>query len=130
MKRALIFLVFVVNTLSLAQNKSMFTNFRIFPSAVTKWNPSVAVGYRANALVMFASAVTINTNTGFRSEGVYVSTDGGVNWSGSDTCKGALMENQWGAIRALPSVRTDRCFSRTSVRCFPASTVITRRIRE
>ncbi len=95
MKRTLIFLVFVVNTLSLAQNNSMFTNFRIFPSAVTQTEPVVAVN-PANALIMFASAVTINTNTGFRSEGVYVSTDGGVNWSGSDTCKGALMENHGG----------------------------------
>jgi hypothetical protein len=50
----------------------------------------------ANPLILFASAVTINTQSGFRSEGIYLSTDGGLHWSGSDTCTGANIINHGG----------------------------------
>jgi hypothetical protein len=45
---------------------------------------------------MFASAVTIDPTKGFHSEGVYLSTDAGVTWSGNDTCKGQLLVNHGG----------------------------------
>jgi hypothetical protein len=45
---------------------------------------------------MFASASTINTTTSFRSEGVYVSTNGGVNWFGSDTIFAVPLFNHGG----------------------------------
>jgi hypothetical protein len=70
-------------------------NFRIFPSPVTQTEPVIAVN-PLNPMIMFASAVTINTANGFRSEGVYVSTNGGLNWSGSDSCKGANISNHGG----------------------------------
>ncbi|MCU0342908.1 MAG: T9SS type A sorting domain-containing protein, partial [Ignavibacterium sp.] len=42
-----------------------------------------------NTNILFGSANTIQFQpTFFVSEGVYVSTDGGQSWSGSDTCKG------------------------------------------
>jgi len=87
--------LFLFNALALAQHNTEFTNFRIFPSAVTQTEPVVAVD-QVNPLIMFASAVTINTNNAFKSEGVYVSTDGGLNWSGSDTCRGELLQNHGG----------------------------------
>jgi hypothetical protein len=74
-------------------------NFRIFPSIVTQTEP-VAVVSPVNPQFMFVSARTINTNpppnNGIASEGVYVSTDGGVHWFGSDTCRGELLTNHGG----------------------------------
>jgi len=45
---------------------------------------------------MFSSAVTVNTSSGFKSEGVYVTTNGGASWFGSDTCKGQNIQNHGG----------------------------------
>lgn len=63
-------------------------NFRIYPSSVTQTEVFVT-NHPTNANILFSSANTINLSTGFISEGIYVSTDGGVTWSGTDTCKGA-----------------------------------------
>ena len=49
-----------------------------------------------NNQLLFASARTLNIYNAFQSEGVYVSSDGGVNWRGSDTCNGALIYNHGG----------------------------------
>jgi hypothetical protein len=54
-----------------------------------------------NPNLLFASAVTLNTASGFMSEGVYVSTDGGNTWTGSDTCKGNLIQNHGGDPAAV-----------------------------
>jgi hypothetical protein len=70
-------------------------NIRVYPGAVTQTEPVIAVS-PGDPQVLFASSRTINTATGFSSEGVYVSTDGGGHWSGSDTCTGALMANHGG----------------------------------
>ncbi len=44
----------------------------------------------SNSSILFSSANTIKfTPTFFVSEGVYVTTDAGNSWFGSDTCKGA-----------------------------------------
>lgn len=63
-------------------------NFRPFPGAVTQTEPFIC-RHPTNPRILFASANTINLATGFVSEGVYVTTDAGATWSGSDTCKGA-----------------------------------------
>jgi hypothetical protein len=52
---------------------------------------------------MFASSVILN-GAAFTSEGVYVSTNGGLNWSGSDTCKGQNISNHGGD----PSIMIDK----------------------
>lgn len=70
-------------------------SFRIFPGSVTQTEPVVAVS-PVNPLFMFVSGVTINTSTSFRSEGVYITTNGGLNWFGSDTCTGNLIINHGG----------------------------------
>ncbi len=62
-------------------------NFRIYPSSVTQTEVFVT-NHPTNANILFSSANTINLATGFISEGIYVSTDGGVTWNGTDTCKG------------------------------------------
>lgn len=70
-------------------------NRRIYPSTVTQTEPVITVS-PVNSNLLFASAVTINTGNGFKSEGVYVSTDGGLSWTGSDTCKGEALFNHGG----------------------------------
>lgn len=63
-------------------------NFRIYPSNITQTETFITT-HPTNPNILFAAANTINLNTGFISEGVYVSTNGGFNWYGSDTCKGS-----------------------------------------
>jgi len=62
-------------------------SFRIHPSAVTQ-TETFLTRHPLNSSILFASANTINLATGFVSEGVYVSTNAGMSWSGSDTCNG------------------------------------------
>lgn len=63
-------------------------SFRVYPSNVTQTETFIT-RHPLNPDILFASANTIILSTGFVSEGVYVSTNGGLNWSGSDTCNGA-----------------------------------------
>jgi len=79
----------------LAQTELNVEKFRIYPSSVTQTEP-VAVVHPLNNQLLFVSAVTLNLSNAFKSEGVYVSTDGGLNWNGSDTCNGALIFNHGG----------------------------------
>ncbi len=69
--------------------------FRIYPGTLTQTEP-VAVTHPQNSSFIFASAVTINVSNGFRSEGVYISDDGGFTWTGNDTCTGQLIINHGG----------------------------------
>ena len=70
-------------------------NFRIFPSTITQTEPIVCIS-PLNKMILFASSYTINTSTGFISEGVYTSTNGGYNWFGSDVCNGQNISNHGG----------------------------------
>lgn len=63
-------------------------NYRVYPSNVTQTETFI-VRHPSNPNILFASANTINLNTGFISEGIYVTTNAGATWFGSDTCKGA-----------------------------------------
>jgi hypothetical protein len=92
----LLSLVFLLTTgIAFSQLKSPSANFRIFPSTTTQTEPVVCFS-PLNKQIMFASAYTINTSSAFRSEGVYVSTNGGYNWYGTDTCKGVNLQNHGG----------------------------------
>jgi hypothetical protein len=93
-KKSVLILIFFVINLT-AQVELNVERSRIYPSSVTQTEP-VATVHPLNNLVLFASAVTFNISNAFRSEGIYISTDGGINWSGSDTCKGALIYNHGG----------------------------------
>lgn len=72
-----------------------FPKFRIYPSVITQTEPVITTN-PVNHNILFAGAVTINFSGGFSSEGVYVSTDGGNTWTGTDTCKGANVYNHGG----------------------------------
>ena len=79
---------------SLAQEKndkinlSIGENFRLYPSNVSQTEVFI-VSHPSNPDILFSSANTIVFNPFFVSEGIYVSTNGGSNWFGSDTCSGA-----------------------------------------
>jgi len=62
-------------------------NYRIYPSSVTQTEVFI-VKSPADENVLFSSANTLNFSPFFISEGIYVTTNGGNSWQGSDTCKG------------------------------------------
>lgn len=72
---------------------AQFPNYRIHPSSNHQIEPSI-VRHPTNPLIMFASAYTLRLS--FRSEGIYVSTDGGTTWRGTDTCFGNPITNHGG----------------------------------
>ncbi len=91
---ALLAIVTAVNLVPLSAAGQVM-NTLIHPSIVTQTEPIAAI-HPENPDFIFASARTINTTSGFNSEGVYVSTDGGLTWSGSDSCTGELLVNHGG----------------------------------
>lgn len=91
----IIFLVFLSTTFIWSQTEINFPKFRLYPSTITQTEPVISV-HPSNHSILFASAVTLNVGGGFASEGVYVSTDGGNTWRGTDTCKGSLIYNHGG----------------------------------
>jgi len=92
-------LIFIVNVLflsvAIAQpdlNKNYFLsigdNYRIYPSNFTQVEVFI-VNHPTDPSILFSSANSYNFSSGFFvSEGIYVTTNGGVNWRGNDTCTG------------------------------------------
>jgi hypothetical protein len=66
---------------------SIGPSFRLYPSAVSQTETFI-LRHPQERGTLFASANTINLGTGFISEGIYVTTDGGTTWAGNDTCTG------------------------------------------
>ena len=88
----LIFLLFVSTFVSAQNINKNFSinigeNFRLYPSNVSQTEVFM-VTHPSNPNIIFASANTILFVPFFISEGIYVTSDGGFNWYGSDTCKG------------------------------------------
>lgn len=75
-------------------------SFRVFPGMVTQTEPVIGM-HPENPNLIFVSGKTINTANAFTSEGVYVSRDGGFTWSGTDTCKGAIIQNHGGSPQVM-----------------------------
>jgi hypothetical protein len=72
------------------------SNYRIHPSNSTQTEVFITT-HPLNPNVMFSSANTIVFQpTFFVSEGVYVTTNGGNTWFGSDTCNGAPVQFHYG----------------------------------
>jgi hypothetical protein len=94
-KKLLIIILALIAKPLFAQTVLDVQKIRIFPSAVTQTEPVIAVD-PLNPQILFASAVTLNISNGRKSEGVYVSTDGGLTWSGADTCGGQYYLNHGG----------------------------------
>jgi hypothetical protein len=85
-------LILLFSTIAIAQdlNKELTLrfgeNFRLYPSNVNQ-TEVFAVTHPSNPDIIFASANTIIFNPFFISEGIYVTTNGGNDWHGSDTYK-------------------------------------------
>lgn len=92
--------IFAASEFSYSQNSAVVqnnsdiiigANFRIYPSGVSQ-SETFIVNHPNDPNILFASAYSIVTNPFFISEGVYVSTNSGETWSGSDTCSGAPIQ--------------------------------------
>ena len=86
-------LICILTIILFSDTFSQFPNFRIHPSANHQIEPAI-VRHPHDPMIMFASSFTVNTS--FRSEGVYVTTNGGLNWTGTDTCFGNPISNHGG----------------------------------
>lgn len=93
--KKIFWIILLSSEILLAQTEIDFPKFRLYPSSMTQTEPVITV-HPSNQSILFASAVTINFGAGFFSEGVYVSTDGGNTWTGSDTCNGDFIFNHGG----------------------------------
>ncbi len=62
-------------------------NYRIYPSSVTQTEVFI-VKSPVDENVLFSSGNTLNFIPFFISEGIYVTTNAGNSWQGSDTCSG------------------------------------------
>ncbi len=91
----ILYLLVLINITVLPQTVLDIPKFRVYPSAITQTEPVVTVSPLDNNK-MFVSAVTIDVSTGFKSEGVYSSEDGGLTWAGNDSCTGASIYNHGG----------------------------------
>jgi hypothetical protein len=81
----------ILTDVSPAGNPSLYVspNFRIYPSATTQTEVFITVHPNEPA-TMFASANTIRFQPSFFiSEGVYITTNAGSTWFGSDSCSGS-----------------------------------------
>ncbi|MCI0450616.1 MAG: T9SS type A sorting domain-containing protein [Chlorobi bacterium] len=85
MKTAFVLFVFIF-VASEDSLYSQYANYRPYPSNRHQIEPFI-VRHPLNQQILFASAYTIS-NLGFRREGVYVSTNGGLNWWGADSVIG------------------------------------------
>ncbi|MCZ7612571.1 MAG: glycoside hydrolase [Ignavibacteriaceae bacterium] len=92
-----LFSFILLSTYILAQNSEKQTslligeNFRIFPGNASQ-TEVFSINHPYNPDIIFVSANTIVFSPFFISEGIYVTSNGGNNWYGSDTCKGTPIQ--------------------------------------
>ncbi|MDQ3194613.1 MAG: hypothetical protein M3P82_06400, partial [Bacteroidota bacterium] len=77
---------------------SVTPNIRPLPRTNSYQSEVIICRHPLNPLIMFGSSNAFNNVGGslFISEGVYVTTNGGANWFGSDTLNGAPISNHGG----------------------------------
>ncbi len=87
-------LLFFILHLSIAQpyegisvSKGLEENFRIYPSNISQSEVFITSS-PLDQNVLFSSCNTLSFIPFFVSEGIYISENGGNNWSGNDTCTG------------------------------------------
>jgi len=62
-------------------------NYRLYPSDITQTEPFIVTNPN-DPDIIFSTANTVNFQPFFISEGIYVSTNGAMSWTGNDTCSG------------------------------------------
>lgn len=91
---AVLVIFFLVSPAGL--NYSQTASYRILPSDDVAQSEPLIVVSPINSLTMFCSCVTINPGGIYRSEGIYITTNGGLNWSGTNICNGSPITNHGG----------------------------------
>ncbi|NWF50894.1 MAG: T9SS type A sorting domain-containing protein [Ignavibacteriaceae bacterium] len=93
LKTSLFILIFCISSYSqYLYDFPIGTNYRLYPSTISQTEAMVTV-HPLNPSIIFSSANTVNfLPTLFISEGIYVTTNSGNSWYGSDTCKGANIQ--------------------------------------
>ncbi|MBE0648036.1 MAG: T9SS type A sorting domain-containing protein [Bacteroidales bacterium] len=66
-------------------------NYRLYPSNINQTEVFIAKS-PLNQDILFSSCNTLNFIPFFISEGIFVTTNGGESWKGSDTCSGTPIE--------------------------------------
>lgn len=83
-----IILLFCFSTGVAQQSPMLFSpSYRLYPSNVNQTEVFMTQS-PLNENILFSSCNTLSFIPFFVSEGIYVTTDGGQNWTGSDTCQG------------------------------------------
>ncbi|MFI5236600.1 MAG: T9SS type A sorting domain-containing protein [Ignavibacteriales bacterium] len=88
----LLVLIFTIKIISQDFQKSLGveigSNYQVYPGTqLHQWEVSIVTNPN-NPDILFIAANTFLSSSGFTSEGIYVSTDGGNSWRGADTCYG------------------------------------------
>jgi hypothetical protein len=71
-------------------------SFRVHPSTTNTQSEVILVRHPTNPLIMFGSSNAVTLSVSLISEGVYVTTNGGTSWYGSDTLMGDPITNHEG----------------------------------
>ncbi|MEO8512627.1 MAG: T9SS type A sorting domain-containing protein [Ignavibacteria bacterium] len=90
MKKLTIILAVIFIIVSSESITAQYQNFMLFPSGRNQIEPSI-VRHPLNPQILLASAYTIISNQ--LREGIYLSTNGGLNWFGADTVLGLANQN-------------------------------------
>jgi hypothetical protein len=115
-KNRLILLPALIFFISMINVYAQYPCFRIYPSGNFQIEPLIS-RHPSNPLIMFASSYNVIPQTSFRSEGVYVTTDGGQTWRGNDSCTGTPIQNHAGDPG--PIIDKDGRFILTHLGAFP-----------
>jgi hypothetical protein len=75
---------------------SITPSFILFPSNTFQQSEPVIAVSPLNPMIMFCSGYTLQDGTIYRSEGIFASTNGGLNWFGTDSCLGGPNINNHG----------------------------------
>jgi hypothetical protein len=71
-------------------------NVRVHPSTITSQSEVPITRHPTNADILYGSSNSYRAGTGFISEGMYLTTNGGTSWFGSDTTSSATITNHSG----------------------------------
>jgi hypothetical protein len=88
-----LYIILLFSSLYTLNIRAQYPNYMLFQSNYNQIEPSI-VRHPLNPQILFASAYTIFTS--YRSEGVYVSTNGGNTWTGVDSVRGTIVQNHGG----------------------------------
>ncbi len=100
MKKIFLIILLLTSAIAGANDLKTYTSvlaigpsYRINPSGTMVQYETDICRHPVNQSFIFATASTINSLTSFRSEGIYLSSNGGLNWFNRDTMFGSPVQN-------------------------------------